>query len=83
MRDLRPELQADIQGDLKAATRNLFLEMNENELLISVGHTPMIELTAFAFDPDGKIDRDLGLKELSGFLLQEKDGEITVVKQIG
>ncbi|QQG52215.1 MAG: hypothetical protein HY931_02615 [Candidatus Falkowbacteria bacterium] len=76
--DYSPLFITRVQLDALAALRNIFAQANDGELIISVGHTPMIEWLAFACDQYEVISRDIKLAELTGFIFTEEFGQITV-----
>ncbi len=76
--DYNPMFITRVQLGALAALRNIFSQAEDGELIISVGHTPMIEWLGFACDPYENISRDLKLAELTGFIFTEEFGEITV-----
>ncbi len=76
--DYNPMFITRVQLDALAALRNIFAYANDGDLILSVGHTPMIEWLAFACDPYENISRDIKLAELTGFIFTEELGKITV-----
>lgn len=76
--DYNPLFITRVQLGALAALRDIFAQANEDDLIISVGHTPMIEWLGFACDPYENISRDLKLAELTGFIFTEEFGQITV-----
>jgi hypothetical protein len=81
--DYNPMFITRVQLDALAALRDIFAQANDGELIISIGHTPMIEWLAFALDASETISRDIKLQELTGFLITEDNGHIYVTAQIG
>lgn len=81
--EFNPAFITEVQTNLVEAIKEAFAKAEENDLIIVVSHTPMIEWLAFYFDEKGKIPRNLQLKELTGFLFTEEDGKITVAEPIG
>jgi hypothetical protein len=76
--DYNPLFITRVQLDALAALRNIFAYADDGDLILSVGHTPMIEWLAFACDKYEAISRDLKLAELTGFIFTEELGQITV-----
>lgn len=76
--DYNPMFITRVQLDALAALREIFAHANDGDLILSIGHTPMIEWLAFACDPYENISRDIKLAELTGFIFTEELGKITV-----
>jgi len=75
---------AETQLNMSHGVYDLFKKAEDDSLTISIGHTPLIEWLAFAFDSKNNLPRDLKLKELTGIILTEKDGDrITISGTIG
>jgi hypothetical protein len=81
--DYNPLFITRVQLDALAAMRNIFAYADDGDLIISIGHTPMIEWLAFACDSYENISRDLKLAELTGFIFTEEAGQITITATLG
>ena len=77
-----PAFLNKVQADLIKAVKNAFFQINPEETLVTICHTPLIEWLVFALD-GGRTDRNLRLNELSGFILVEDGGKIEVTGVIG
>lgn len=74
-------LLKEIEHDILEATQEIFTKIKNGDLVISVGHTPMIEIAALHFNP--YLGEGMSLKELTGFLFEEENGDIVPVQKIG
>jgi len=84
--DYSPMFIGRVQYQALCALRDLFSQIEENEIIISVGHTPMIEWLAIIVDElnkSEKIGRDIKLAELTGFAFTKENGRIAIAAQIG
>jgi hypothetical protein len=81
--DYNPLFITRVQLDALAALRNIFAYADDGDLILSVGHTPMIEWLAFACDRYENISRDIKLAELTGFIFTEEAGQITITGTVG
>ena len=79
-----PNFIKRVQSEMVKAVEEIFSVIDPGTTVIMVGHTPLIEWLAYAFDPMKKISRDTKLKELDGFIFcQNSDGEIKVTGTVG
>ncbi len=78
-----PDFIKKIQNDMLNAVREYFENLRNGGTILMVGHTPLIEWLAFACDPNRRIDRNIQLKELTGFIFTEDNGQISVTGKIG
>ncbi|MFA5154891.1 MAG: hypothetical protein WC453_00490 [Patescibacteria group bacterium] len=97
LKTVAPDLLTKIQKDQAEALERKFAEIEENEFLIIIGHTPMIELLAHSCKAEDvepsialNLRPDLALKELQGILfvqdfdfVRNNDIKITPVALIG
>jgi hypothetical protein len=84
MKIWEPELLHNIQVNEYEALGATFDEMENDDLAISSGHTPLIEFLAIFVSPDGPVNSATNLKELQGVKFQEDfNGYITAVEIIG
>lgn len=75
------KIQAEMsEGVLELCTGNRF---SHDCLFIIVGHNLMIEWLAIAVDKEERIPLNLKLKELTGFVFEEKAGELKIAETIG
>lgn len=64
--------------DARDALRNVFNQIHDGEVCLSVGHTPIVEMVANAC-MGWQLPEETSLKELEGFkFVQDKDGSIMV-----
>lgn len=73
----------DVQMQMFTAIQNLFRDVNEDTLIISVGHSPLIEWLGIWLDKFDHFDKNLKLQELTGFILTEECGQITITGFVG
>jgi len=81
--DYNPRFIIKIKRILIKEITNIFNQVPESSLTITINHTPLIEWLAFGLDVYREVPRDLKLKELTGFVLTQKDGQITIKETIG
>jgi len=83
LKTLSPAILVEIQSSQYLTLQKIFDDVLDNDLVIIVGHTPMIELLAFYIGGAG-LDTKLVLKELQGVLfVQNEAGEICVSGTLG
>lgn len=80
---VNPELLHKIQIGEFHALKKIFESIEDNEMALTVGHTPMIELLGLYVDDNGNISDDLSLKELQGLMFQDDGDTITVLGLVG
>lgn len=84
--DYSPFFIGRVQYQALCALRDLFSQIEEDERIISIGHTPMIEWLAFIVDElneSEKISRDIKLAELTGFVFTKEKGRIAISARVG
>ncbi|MFA6194840.1 MAG: hypothetical protein WC719_03815 [Patescibacteria group bacterium] len=83
-RRYNPKFIEKIQINMLDAITDIFSRVDDGSLVISAGHTPMIEWLALGIDEnDHKISCKIKLKELTGFIFTEDKGRIQVTRTIG
>ncbi len=83
-RKYNPKFIEKIQINMLDAITDMFSRVDDNSLIISAGHTPMIEWLVLGIDEnDHKISCKIQLKELTGFIITEDKGRIQVTGTIG
>ena len=75
------EFLRQVQTDLAEAIEEIFFRSQNGDLVIAIGHTPMIEFAALYYNP--YLGNRLVLKELTGFLFEKEAGKINVIQKIG
>ena len=66
-----PGFMREVKQGMVDAMRRICALSDENDIIITVGHTPLIEWAAFACDVECQIPRNVKLDELCGFVFQE------------
>lgn len=78
-----PRFIEKIQINMLDAIIDIFSKADDGSLIISSGHTPMIEWLALGIDQENKISCRTKLKELTGFIFTEDKGRIHVAGTSG
>lgn len=78
-----PQFLKETQKGLLEAVEQAFISSPEDSLIISACHTPMIEWLVLKLSPKNKISRGTQLKELTGFVITQEFGKITVSGTVG
>lgn len=78
-----PKFIEKVQINMLDAIIDIFSRVDDGSLIISAGHTPMIEWLALGIDQENKISCKTKLKELTGFVFTEDKGRIHVMGTIG
>ena len=78
-----PRFVRKIQERLIGALKETFYQMDDDQLVITVGHTPSIEWLGFALDSNKILPSDLQLKELTGMVITQNEKEIKISRTIG
>ena len=78
-----PRFIEKVQINMLDAITDIFSRVEDESLVISSGHTPMIEWLALGVDQENKISCKTRLKELTGFIFTEDKGRIRVAGTTG
>jgi broad specificity phosphatase PhoE len=70
-----------VQSGLVEAIEEIFSKNQNGDLIIAIGHTPMIEFAALHYNPF--LGKRTALSELTGFLFEEEGGNIVPTQKIG
>ena len=79
----QPEFIERVQAGMLNALPQIFAQANDGEIIVMVGHTPMIEWLIYALDVTGNIPRNTKFRELTGFIITENKGKFIVTGNIG
>jgi phosphohistidine phosphatase SixA len=79
----QPAFIEHVQAGMLNALPQIFAQAFEGEIIVMVGHTPMIEWLIYAIDVTGYIRRDTQLKELTGFVINENQGYVGITDTVG
>lgn len=78
-----PEFIKKTQDNMLLSLKSVFNNAFDDEIIIMVGHTPLVEWLAYAIDEKNYLPRDIKLAELTGFAFKEHDGKISLAGAIG
>ncbi len=78
-----PEFIKKTQEDMISSLKPAFNTALDGEIIIMVGHTPLVEWLAYAIDTNKYLPRDIKLTELTGFIFTENKGEISFADTVG